>query len=951
MSPTLLCLLLAVAPVRVSNGLLTLQFDVDRGTYDLLDATGAPRLRGAHAEVHGLATNADGWTRVAALTPCTDELGTGQALRVTCTRPGSPDLLVEFRLYNGQPQLVLRAGLKNTGDAPLQLRSFRPLADGEVFPGAEKTDVRTLNGPSGAHQPQVTPAEGRTSTNVLTLTCRQAGARRTLTLGALQTADFLKSAALGSGGGLLARRRAALDGAWPGARLAAYLDCGSVRADRGRVHLAVGEGSDYTWQTPDAEPQYSSVVFGNERLTFSAEGLDPRKQYVLGWSWWDFDHNGRVETVSLAGGPTLAEKRALPAWRDAGRPPAELAAPLPADSYKDGRLNIVVSNAAAVPNAVVSELWLWEVADATAVPADWRAGRSVTTTPDTGPPRAQLSADDAVGKRVDPGAEYLGPDSFYLDALTADPFESLERYGQQLARATGAQPNPYDFPTVCAWYAGVWRTRGAQNHPELSSFKIATTPGLVEEADKVNECGFSRYSRAAGRVVPDNYTANNPQGWWDDAHWQSQGFYVPPYETSRKWGDAMHARGALAITYFQPDRTSADFRALHPDWLLPGRGVVDYTRPAVQDHLKQVYAAMRGGIDGMMFDYCDETWAQAQRGGFADPYATCVSFYRQMLRAAKEGLGPHSWIHERSIHGPPGDLSLGLADSQRTSGDTDKIDAAMISRSGLRWYKNRVCLAYDMDSKDLNGAWKIGGWRGTERDGRRMTLTMAYVAASRLLTANSFRTLSPEALWDLERTFPYPRERRSARPLDAFVTTGWPRVYDYAIDPRWHQLTLFNTDPGAESAFAVPLAGEPSNGALGLDPGRRYWVYDFWNDQCLGQVAGDAKLETTLRAGEARMLSVHAVEDQPQWLSTNRHVMQGLLDLSVKPAWDAATRTLSGEALVVGGEPFKVILALNGRRLAGAEGGTVEALPGGELAVLTLKSDTNAGVRWSVRFL
>jgi hypothetical protein len=69
-----------------------------------------------------------------------------------------------------------------------------------------------------------------------------------------------------------------------------------------------------------------------------------------------------------------------------------------------------------------------------------------------------------------------------------------------------------------------------------------------------------------------------------------------------------------------------------------------------------------------------------------------------------------------------------------------------------------------------------------------MLLTMAYVAASRLLLANSFRDLKPEVLYDLERTFPYPSEPRSARPVDAFTHAGWPRVYDFAVTPDWHQV-------------------------------------------------------------------------------------------------------------------------------------------------------------------
>ena len=75
--------------------------------------------------------------------------------------------------------------------------------------------------------------------------------------------------------------------------------------------------------------------------------------------------------------------------------------------------------------------------------------------------KAGVEAYDPIGRLVEPGETYLPVDSFYADAGTANPFVALEQYGRALREATGAKPNPYDFPTVCAWYAGVWKKPGA----------------------------------------------------------------------------------------------------------------------------------------------------------------------------------------------------------------------------------------------------------------------------------------------------------------------------------------------------------------------------------------------------------------------------------------------------------------------------------------------------------
>jgi len=600
------------------------------------------------------------------------------------------------------------------------------------------------------------------------------------------------------------------------------------------------------------------------------------------------------------------------------------------------------------------------------------------TVPVGGGVTAAIEASDAVGRLVEPGETYFPDDSFYVDVNTANPFEAMEHYGFALREATGAKPNPYDFPTVCAWYAGVWKTPGAQNHPDKSTYKINTSSGMVEEAQKMKACGFLNYSRAAVRLVPDSYTKDNPQGWWDDAHWLKHGYYTAPYETSDKLGQGMHDAGCLAFTYIQPQiqfpkaghRISRDFREAHTDWLLNKQldRNLDYSLPQVQEHVRSRFTVLRGNLDGLMVDYCDELWMSALYGHapeerlgrtpwesidqadpavlLADPKMTATAVYRAFFKSLRQGIGPDARIHERSLIQPNNELTLGLVDSYRTAIDTDKISPDLVSRSGLRWYKNRVVTAYDMDSKELTSAWNVKGWTGSDSDGLRMTVTMAYVAASRLLLANSFRDLKPETLNDLERTFPYPSEPRSARPVDAFSHDGWPRVYDFAVSSDWHQVTLFNnTMPTREEAITVPLAGDTADGALGLDAGQDYYVYDFWNDRFVGKFKGADALQETLRPGEARMLAVHKVVKYPQFLSTNRHIMQGYRELSdVK--WKK--HRLTGKAKVVSNEPFRIVIALNG--FQPVEGQNLTLSADGQRATLEFKRPGNQTVEWSVSF-
>ncbi len=201
-----------------------------------------------------------------------------------------------------------------------------------------------------------------------------------------------------------------------------------------------------------------------------------------------------------------------------------------------------------------------------------------------------------------------------------------------------------------------------------------------------------------------------------------------------------------------------------------------------------------------MFDYPEST-AWAFNGGFEDKYATTAAAYRNMLRLAYEGLGEDSYIDERMI-GRGSDLSIGLIASQRVWGDNDLFMPEMVTRSGLRWYKNRVVVNYDLDAKD-----PLKAKPAYNNDGLKTLMTMCYVVSARFLMARGFYQLSPEQLYIMSRTFPYHALPKSARPVDAF-TNGFtvPRIFDYEVNPDWHQLTLYNHNTDSTDADADILS-------------------------------------------------------------------------------------------------------------------------------------------------
>jgi hypothetical protein len=101
------------------------------------------------------------------------------------------------------------------------------------------------------------------------------------------------------------------------------------------------------------------------------------------------------------------------------------------------------------------------------------------------------------------------------------------------------------------------------------------------------------------------------------------------------------------------------------------------------------------------------------------------------------------------------------------------------------------------------------------------------------------------------------------------------------------------------------------------------------------------------------MISVRKAQAHPQVVSTDRHILQGWVDLT-DIRWDSASKTLSGTAHVIGGDPFKISIAHNGAKplKAQATGGDAKleahAAPGLGALVLTAKQNTD--VKWTLRY-
>lgn len=946
----------------LDNGIVRLEFNLKSGTFDAYNnLTGEKCVEKATAGVDGMqSTSADRITAIA--DSVSDSIGTGSRLTITAKKRGKGSAIFSYTLYKGKPFVVMECGVDNATTHPVTINRMSPLEGARLFRASDLSrDLCVVDGEGGGNPTFIRHEPSLHSSNNMILHFGNDSNYKSLVCGGISYDEFAKYVTLTDGQDRLTDF---CDNEF-NLKLLDYLDVGDdpLPLDSVGERVTLSRTSDFIFEGNQACRQVRSVAWADSAITISLEALKQGKPYTVALSWCDDSHE-RTQTVSLKdddGTRRLIDAARLPSLLDgSGGEMVYIDIPIPANG-KHPKL-VLTRNSGA--NALVSEVALLQ----------GHTGRGVLRLPvnprksyDYDKVRLTMEAKDVVGKRIEPKSAYtFSNDRFYIDFVTRNPIYSAEQYASTLRVMQNVRLNYYYFPTICLWYAMMPRYGG--------DVVMGTndTRGAVDEMERVKASGFLRYTTMGIRLVPDCYGENNENGWWDDLHWQLHGsgnqeagmklkgaHYCKPYETSRKWAEKILSLGGLPFTYFQTAVRSRDYAEAHPshmlfnepfhkvntyDWLNYDYASYDFTDKGFLSHMRDVYSNLhQAGIRGMMFDYPYTGWPIW--GGMDDPHTTAAKAYRTIFQLAHDGLGPSAYIHERNLkYGS--DIALGYVASQRTWSDNDVITPEMIMRSGLRWYKDRVVVNYDMDAKNLRKADQ-----DNPRDGLNKLLTMSLATASRLLLANSFGSLDSTQIHRLSRVFPYHQLPRSPRPLDAF-TTDYPRVYGMSVSDGWTALTFYNDDDSLPKRISIQLAGIPGRGGIGLNPEDKFYVYDFWNDSFLGEYHGTDILAQTLRRGEARQMAVRRVESHPQVLSTDRHILQGALELEAVE-WNESESQLSGKAKLIGGEPMTIVIACNGKAPAscGATGTTACGMVFHDgLVKLTLCSEDTKTVKFNIDF-
>ena len=293
-----------------------------------------------------------------------------------------------------------------------------------------------------------------------------------------------------------------------GYRLVAYLDCGPDALDgaKGGPTLKLLDGQAYVWAGGPAtakQLRFTTISYTGGDVAFEASGLNPKKTYQIGFSWWDYDHATRAQSVwAAAKGGRLVKllgKTKLPSGQ-AGQPPAEKTLPLPRELTVQGAARIVFRNE-ATPNCVVSELWLWE-SDA----------ESEAKMPDPPAPRPKGGTPVVLLTGIDyPGHKWKQTAPLLADLLLADKRLDVDVVDDW--KAFLASPKLHTYK-VCVLHMMNWKTPDppAESLANFQKF-VADGGGLVLVHFA---CGsfqkWPEFVKIAGRVWNPKMRGHDPHG-------------------------------------------------------------------------------------------------------------------------------------------------------------------------------------------------------------------------------------------------------------------------------------------------------------------------------------------------------------------------------------------------------------------------------------------------------
>ena len=408
---------------------------------------------------------------------------------------------------------------------------------------------------------------------------------------------------------------------------------------------------------------------------------------------------------------------------------------------------------------------------------------------------------------------------------------------------------------------------------------------------------------------------------WEIESWQGNSdqlpvsnFYNLGLETNEKQfpkgmkqlADDIRALGFTPGIWTAPFGTgSEEFYNAHKDWFLHDKNgnplhtwngvyTIDPSNDEVVDWLRHIHdvAAHEWGyeffkIDGMSGSgsgYCAHFFERPDvRACFKNPDVEAP--FERCVRAMREGIGEDRVFLACQGHFTGAEAKY--ADSARTGADivhpNQPVKWANVMQQAGRTlnqvFVNNIVFYSDPDSLLVSDALSI--------EEARVTTTIVSLPGQETFFGDKLAELPPERMKLLQQVLPV----CDVRPGALYPYFSYLPVWDLKIGRsfgNWDVVALFNwTDDEATLGFTLD--------ELGLDSSE-YVAYEFWTNAFLG--ASNERFETSVPARAVRLLALHKKQDVPQFLTSDRHVTQGGVDL-LDAQWNGDSKELTVKLALV----------------------------------------------------
>lgn len=380
----------------------------------------------------------------------------------------------------------------------------------------------------------------------------------------------------------------------------------------------------------------------------------------------------------------------------------------------------------------------------------------------------------------------------------------------------------------------------------------------------------------------------------------------------KQLADDIRALGFRPGLWTAPFGTGSDeFYQQHKDWFLHdkdgkpmrtwnGKFTIDPSNDEVIEHLRKIHdiAAHEWGyeyfkIDGMSGagpGYCAHFFERPEvKAAMKNP--DCPNPFERCAKAFRDGIGEDRVFNACQGHfcGPEpryadcGRIGADIVHPNQPVGWANLMNQA--GRTHNQIFAHNIVFYADPDTLLVNEAL-------TMEEARLSTVVVA-LPGQMMFAGDKLAELPMERMRLLQQALP---PMPDIHPMNLYPIFHLLPVWDLKVKRQWEAydvVALFNwNDESSEVGFTFS--------EIGLDENADYVLYEFWTNQFVGKVNGSYSAKIPPHA--VRLYAVHRAADYPQFLSSDRHVAQGAVDVKTMK-WNAESAILSGTMELIGNFP------------------------------------------------